>query len=160
MQADEAFRCKRRSDILARGEYGSCDFVPPRPRARLVVTQDVVDRMAAISPPQTAAHPSYDGGAILDAVPAVILETDAKGQLRFVNRRWQDYAGQSAEAALGSGWVEATHPGDRERLVAEWQAAVRASREFAIEFRFLRPDGTTMWAAGHASPIRATDGSG
>ncbi|HEY8846827.1 MAG TPA: PAS domain-containing protein, partial [Candidatus Limnocylindrales bacterium] len=115
--------------------------------------------MAAISPPQTAALPSYDGSAILDAVPAVILETDAEGQLRFVNRRWQDYAGRSAESALGSGWAEAIHPGDRERLVAEWQAAVLASREFAIEFRFLRPDGSTMWAAGHVSPIRAIDGS-
>ena len=144
--------------MLAHWEYGSCDLVPVRPRARLVVTQDVVDPMAAISPPQTAALPSYDGSAILDAVPAGIFVTDADGRCLFVNQRWQAYAGVSAEAALGFGWMEAIHPADREHIVAESEAAVRAGSEFAIEFRFLRPNGTTLWATGHAVPIRAADG--
>lgn len=106
----------------------------------------------------TAALAPSGPSDLLDAVPAGIFETDADGKCRFVNRQWQTYAGMSAEAALGSGWVEAIHPADREHLVAEWQAAVGASLEFGIEFRFLRPDGTTMWAAGQASPIRAIDG--
>ncbi|HEY8990158.1 MAG TPA: PAS domain-containing protein, partial [Candidatus Limnocylindrales bacterium] len=114
--------------------------------------------MAAISPPQTAALPSYDGSAILDAVPAGIFVTDADGRCLFVNQRWQAYAGVSAEAALGFGWMEAIHPADREHIVAESEAAVRAGSEFAIEFRFLRPNGTTLWATGHAVPIRAADG--
>lgn len=96
--------------------------------------------------------------AVLDAVPAGIFETDADGRCRFVNRRWETYAGLSAERALGHGWVEAVHPADRETVVAEWQSAVLAGREFALEFRFLRPDGTTKWAAGNASPIRDGDG--
>jgi len=91
-------------------------------------------------------------------VPAGIFETDAEGQCRYVNRRWQSYAGMSAEAAMGYGWMEAIHPADRERLAAEWQAAVAAERELAIEFRVLRPDGTTMWATGQAAPIRTVDG--
>jgi diguanylate cyclase (GGDEF)-like protein/PAS domain S-box-containing protein len=110
------------------------------------------------SRPPTAALAPDGRSAILDVVPAGIFETDADGRCRFVNRRWQAYAGLAAEAALGSGWVDAIHPADREYLVAEWQAAVAARREFAVEFRFLRPDGTTMWAAGQASPIRAADG--
>ena len=96
--------------------------------------------------------------AVLDAVPAGIFETDAAGQCRYVNRRMQAYMGQSAEEALGLGWVRSIHPADRDEMVAAWQAAVVASREFSMEFRFARPDGTTMWAAGQASPIRATDG--
>jgi diguanylate cyclase (GGDEF)-like protein/PAS domain S-box-containing protein len=107
--------------------------------------------------PQSAALASDGRSAVLDAIPAGIFETDADGQCRFVNRRWQAYAGLSAEAALGSGWVEAIHPADRDHLVAAWHAAVAEGREFDIEFRFLRPDGTTMWAAGNASPI-TTDG--
>ena len=109
-------------------------------------------------PRQTATLGTDGRSAILDAVPAGIFETDPEGQCRFVNRRWQAYAGLSADAALGSGWVEAIHPADRETVAAEWQAAVLANREFALEYRFLRPDGTTLWAAGHASPIRAPDG--
>ncbi len=110
------------------------------------------------SRPQTATLPANGRGAILDAVPAGIFETDGDGQCRFVNTRWQAYAGLSAEAALGSGWIEAIHPADRALVVAEWQSAVLESREFGLEYRFLRPDGTTLSAAGHASPIRDTNG--
>ena len=108
--------------------------------------------------PQAAALAPNARSAVLDALAAGIFETDAAGQCRFVNRRWQAYAGMSAEAAMGSGWTAAIHPADRERVVEEWQAATAECREFAVEFRFLRPDRTTMWAAGAASPIRAVDG--
>jgi diguanylate cyclase (GGDEF)-like protein/PAS domain S-box-containing protein len=114
--------------------------------------------MLDTSEQHTAALTAYDRSVILDAVPAGIFETDADGQGRFVNRWFLEYTGLSAEQAAGSGWVEAIHPADRERVVAEWMTAVAASREIAIEFRFLRSDGTTLWAAGHASPIRAADG--
>jgi diguanylate cyclase (GGDEF)-like protein/PAS domain S-box-containing protein len=106
----------------------------------------------------TAPLATNGRSAILDDVPAGIFETDAEGQCRFVNRRWQAYAGLSAKAALGSGWAEAIHPADRDRVFAEWEAAVAERREFGLEYRFLRPDGTIMWAAGHASPILATSG--
>jgi PAS domain S-box-containing protein len=115
-------------------------------------------QMTDTLPPQTAALATNGRSAILDVVPAGIFETDPDGQCRFVNQRWQAYAGLSAEAALGSGWIEAIHPADRETVAAEWQAAVLANREFALEYRFLRPDGTTVWVAGHASAIRAADG--
>src|SRR5580765_1134399 len=108
--------------------------------------------------PLTTALAADSRSAILDAVPAGIFESDADGQGRYVNRSFLDYTGLSPEQAAGSGWVEAIHPADRERVVGEWLAAVAAKREIAIEFRFLRPDGTQMWAAGHAGPIRAADG--
>jgi len=106
-----------------------------------------------------AASLATDGrSAILNVVPTGIFEADADGHVRFVNRRWQTYAGISAEAGLGDGWVQAIHPDDRAHVVAEWHAAVLANREFTVEFRFLRPDGTTMLTAGNASPIRDGDG--
>jgi diguanylate cyclase (GGDEF)-like protein/PAS domain S-box-containing protein len=114
--------------------------------------------MLDTSEPHTEALAAYDRSLILDAVPAGIFETDADGQGRFVNRAFLEYTGMSAEEAAGSGWAEAIHPADRERVVTEWLAAVAGKREIAIEFRFLRPDGTTMWAAGYAGPIRAADG--
>jgi diguanylate cyclase (GGDEF)-like protein/PAS domain S-box-containing protein len=114
--------------------------------------------MLDTSEPHTAALAAYDRSTILDAVPAGIFEADADGQGRFVNRWFLEYTGLSAEEAAGTGWVEAIHPADRERVVAEWVAAVAAKREIAIEFRFLRPDGTTLWAAGQAGPVRAADG--
>jgi diguanylate cyclase (GGDEF)-like protein/PAS domain S-box-containing protein len=154
---DDAVRYKRRRDTLARGEYRSFDLAlaPKRERSSF---RTASIRMTDSSRLQTPALPTPGRSAILDAVPAGIFETDPAGECRYVNRRWQVYAGMSAEAALGSGWIDAIHPADRDVVVAEWQAAVLASRDFALEFRFLRPDGTTMWAAGSASAIRAADG--
>jgi diguanylate cyclase (GGDEF)-like protein/PAS domain S-box-containing protein len=108
--------------------------------------------------PEQTAPGKTSRSAAFDAVPAAIFETDANGACRYVNRRWQAYTGLSPESALGFGWVDAIHPADREQLVAAWQAAVAEGRELAVEFRFLRPDGSTMWAAGNASPIRAAGG--
>jgi diguanylate cyclase (GGDEF)-like protein/PAS domain S-box-containing protein len=154
---DDAVRYKRRRDTLARGEYRSFDLALAPERACSSFRTASI-RMTDSSRLQTPALPTPRRSAILDAVPAGIFETDPAGECRYVNLRWQAYAGISAEAALGSGWIEAIHPADREVVAAEWQAAVLASREFALEYRFLRPDGTTMWAAGFASPIRAADG--
>jgi diguanylate cyclase (GGDEF)-like protein/PAS domain S-box-containing protein len=109
-------------------------------------------------PSAAAAAESRHRAAALDLVPAGIFETDAHGQCRFVNRRWQEYTGVSGTAALGTGWANAVHPLDRDNVVAEWQAAVAERREFALEFRFLRPDGAIRWAAGRASPICGKDG--
>jgi diguanylate cyclase (GGDEF)-like protein/PAS domain S-box-containing protein len=122
----------------------------------LLISDSSPPHLAALA--ITAALATDGRSAVLDTVPAGIFETDADGLGRFVNRWFLDYAGLSAEAALGYGWAEAVHPADRERVAAEWLTAVAASREVSIEFRFLRPDGTTMWVAGHASPIRAADG--
>ena len=146
-----------RTDSLDCGEYGCRDLA--RSRGGSFVAQDVLHSLMPISShPRSAALAPNGRTAVLDALAAGIFETDSAGQCRFVNRRWQLYAGMSAEAAMGSGWAAAIHPADREHVVAEWQAATAECREFAVEFRFLRPDGTTMWAAGAASPIRAVDG--
>jgi diguanylate cyclase (GGDEF)-like protein/PAS domain S-box-containing protein len=156
LQQDETFRYIRRRDTHGGGEYRS--FYLARSRVATSCAGRPLIRMTDTLPPRTAALATKGRSTVLDAVPAGIFETDPDGQCRFVNRRWQAYAGLSAEAARGSGWVEAIHPADREFVVAEWQAAVLASREFALEFRFLRPDGTTLWATGNASPIRAANG--
>jgi len=41
--------------------------------------------------------------------------------------------------------LEAIHPADRARVVAEMHESVSASRPFTSRYRILRPDGTTSW---------------
>src|SRR4026209_2554393 len=100
--------------------------------------------------PQVAALAAKGRGALLDALAAGIFETGSRGQCRFVNRRWQLYAGMSAEAAMGSGWVAAIHPADREHVVAEWQAATAAGPAVAGEIRVLRPAPPPHGGGGRA----------
>jgi diguanylate cyclase (GGDEF)-like protein/PAS domain S-box-containing protein len=90
--------------------------------------------------------------------PIGIFETDASGAATFVNDRWCEFAGLSAADALGAGWTAAVHLDDRERVVDEWQAAVSEGREFSLEYRFRRPDGSSVWLDGRARSHRGSDG--
>ena len=82
--------------------------------------------------------------------PVGIFRTDARGECVYVNERWCEIAGVSAERALGQGWVQGIHPEDRERVFAAWSASVREQRPFALEYRFRRPDGILTWVMGQA----------
>jgi diguanylate cyclase (GGDEF)-like protein/PAS domain S-box-containing protein len=118
----------------------------PRPAA--------VSERVARSTPRAGA----DRLAGLEHLPIAIFESDTHGACRFVNARWCEHAGLSQEAALGDGWTAAIHPDDRDGVVAAWRACVRDGREFQLEYRFQRPDGTTTWVAGRAASLRGAEG--
>ncbi len=77
--------------------------------------------------------------------PVGLFLSDASGEVIYVNTRWCGMAGISAEDAMGDGWIEALHPGDRERVVAGWRRAVETGGDIHEQFRFLKPDGSVTW---------------
>jgi diguanylate cyclase (GGDEF)-like protein/PAS domain S-box-containing protein len=91
--------------------------------------------------------------------PVGIFQTQADGERTFVNDRWCELAGMRREAAVGEGWLAAVHPDDRAGVETEWRGAVEERRDFAIEYRFLRPDGTVVWVAGSATLLDPGDPS-
>jgi len=90
--------------------------------------------------------------------PVGVFVSDVDGACIFVNERWCELAGMSAEAALGDGWVAAVHPDDLERVRTEWTSASAAGRDSVIEYRFRRPDGSEKWIQGFAAAHRRADG--
>ncbi len=91
--------------------------------------------------------------------PVGIFRTDTAGQTTYVNPRWCEISGLSAEAALGDGWLEAVHPEDRERLAAAWKKAVGEQAVSTSEYRFLKPDGSVAWVIGQAVPEKDIAGN-
>jgi diguanylate cyclase (GGDEF)-like protein/PAS domain S-box-containing protein len=89
--------------------------------------------------------------------PVGIFQTQGDGERTFVNDRWCELSGMPREAAVGEGWLAAIHSEDRARVEAEWNSAVADRRDFALEYRFLRPDGTAVWVAGAATALDADD---
>jgi PAS domain S-box-containing protein len=77
--------------------------------------------------------------------PVGIFETDEHGEYLFVNEKWCELAGMSAEEARGAAWSHILDPGDQDRISAEWRAATNAGREFATEFRVSTPQGEATW---------------
>ncbi len=86
--------------------------------------------------------------------PVGIYQLDGRGECRFVNQRWCEISGLSAEQAAGLGWTATQHPEDRERIAAAWSEAWASGREWTMDYRFLRPDGTIAWVNGSAVALR------
>ncbi|MBE9157097.1 response regulator [Nodosilinea sp. LEGE 06152] len=90
--------------------------------------------------------------------PVGIFLTNAEGRCTYVNDRWCQVAQLSPQAALGNGWAAAVHPEDRQRVLDEWEKAFQAQQEFALEFRYLRTDGSVAWVFSQAMPLFSSDG--
>jgi PAS domain S-box-containing protein len=55
-------------------------------------------------------------------------------------------------------WLALIHPGDRERVVADMQRALRETLSLDNEFRVLWPNGSTRWLAGKGTVFCGEDG--
>jgi len=97
--------------------------------------------------------------ALVDHVPVGIFETDARGECVFVNPRWCEMTGCTAEQSLGKGWMTALHPDDRERMFGAWFDAVSAGREFDLRYRLRTAQGATVWVHGKAGALRNEAGT-
>ena len=84
--------------------------------------------------------------------PVGIFRTDVSGFTTFVNPRWCEISGLTAEEALGDGWLSAVHQEDRTGLSEEWHDAARTLRASRVDYRFVRPDGSIAWVMGQAVP--------
>jgi PAS domain S-box-containing protein len=84
------------------------------------------------------------------AAPVAIFRFDVQLNCTYVNHRWCEMTGRSAESALGRGWIKALHPDDRNHALEELNYLhEHASPDSHFlktgEGRHLRPDGTINW---------------
>lgn len=109
---------------------------------------------------ETDKHgPDADFRAIADHAPVIMWLTEPGGACVYLNRRWRDLTGQSEVEALGYGWLDAIHPGDREMSARIFEAAVAERGEFRIEYRVRAADGRYVWAIDAGAPRFGADGS-
>jgi formate hydrogenlyase transcriptional activator len=92
--------------------------------------------------------------AILDAIPTIAWCKLPDGSNEFVNQRWQEYTGISAEEARGQGWQAAVHPEDLPKLSEKWAEIVASGRSGEFEGRLRRHDGTFHWVLARFEPVR------
>lgn len=90
----------------------------------------------------------------MEYLPVGVFETDGEGKYVYVNQKWQEIAGMSAETAQALGWTKNLHPDDREAVLEAWSATVRQLIPFRMEYRLLRPDGAVVWVYGQAQSKR------
>ena len=77
----------------------------------------------------------------------------------FLNQRWLDYTGMTADQAVGWGWGEAIHPDDRKGVIEYWQSCLASGVPGETEARMRRFDGAYRWFLFRASPLRDESGT-
>lgn len=91
---------------------------------------------------------------LTEIAPVGIFLTDGLSEAcEYVNRRWQEITGCSAEEALNGEWVNSVYPQDWDDLVVEWENSLPQNTPFTLEYRFRLPDQTVRWVSGISVPI-------
>ena len=122
---------------------------------------DVTDRREATE----AVRLSEERYRVLtEAVPHVVWNANAAGEVTYFNRRWLEYTALPLDRAFGRGWLDALHPEDRDRVLTAWRATVTnavagGADRFSHELR-LRDvrTGGYRWFLSVAVPLRLSDG--
>ena len=88
----------------------------------------------------------------LDTSPIGIFITDAQGDRSYVNKKWCDLTGLSANEANHRCWIQAVHPDDRIRCKQEWNRALGYLSYYQSKHRYVRK-GKDIWVLTQAFPI-------
>src|SRR5882672_8599029 len=96
---------------------------------------------------------------VVDTIPAIVWSALPDGSNAYVNSRFVEYSGMSAEHLAGSGWHAATHPDDLQRHERKWLACVRTGEVFEDEVRFRLADGQYRWHLQRGVPLRDEEGN-
>ena len=91
---------------------------------------------------------------VIDTIPTMAWCNLPDGSNEFVNRRWLEYTGLSAEESHGSGWQVAIHPDDARALAEKWRGSLVSGEPGEMEARLRRHDGLFRWFLMRVEPLR------
>jgi len=95
----------------------------------------------------------------IDTIPALVWSARPDGSNTYVNKRFVEYTGLSAEQTAGPGWQALIHPDDLDRHASKWREAVATGKPHENEVRSRRSDGQYRWQLDRGLPLRDEDGN-
>jgi PAS domain S-box-containing protein len=122
-------------------------------KARDELEVKVTERTAELRQSETELR------GVIDSIPAVVWSTLPDGSNTYVNKRFVEYSGSSAEQTAGLGWQALIHPDDLEQHTSKWMEAVATGNPHENEVRSLRSDGQYRWQLDRGVPLRDEDGN-
>lgn len=97
--------------------------------------------------------------AVFDQATVGIARVAPDGRFLEVNDCFCTIVGHSRERLMRGDFQQITHPDDLEADLANVARLVSgAASSYAMEKRYVRPDGTLVWAALHVALVRDADG--
>ena len=90
--------------------------------------------------------------------PHGIVETDAQGNLIWANRAYLDMVKRHPEEVANQGWRNVISEDDRERVVREWNYAVKDCRDFFSRFNIVDSNANPIKVEARCLAMRDDDG--
>ena len=101
--------------------------------------------------------------ALIDQLPAAIYvdSPDPEGPTYYVSPQIRDLLGVTPADYIQKAdiWESLIHPEDRDQLIAEYRRWLETGVPEAGDYRYIRPDGTTVWIHDRSKLVRDTDGT-
>ena len=95
---------------------------------------------------------------LAETLPSVVWTAAPDGAITYVNQRWLEYTGLTAEENARDWPRRVLHPDDYERCLGAWTDALRR-QDYEVEVRNRRHDGVYRWFISRASPLRDSEGT-
>ncbi len=129
--------------------------VYPSPTGLSIFVRDISDRKRIEA---TLRQREQRFREMADNAPMMVWVTDPTGFCTYLSRSWYEFSGQTEATGLGFGWLEATHPADREAAKDIFVNANERQVAFQIEYRLQRKDGLYRTCIDAARPWFDADG--
>jgi PAS domain S-box-containing protein len=135
---------------------GRCRFDETGKPARFPgAAVDITDRKAS---EQAAREADGRFHLMAESMAQKIYTASPTGGIDYLNQQWAEFSGVPLEQLAGRGWLEITHPDDREEAVRRWNESIEQGHPFEFELRQRRRDGGYRWHLSRAHPIRDAEG--
>ena len=95
---------------------------------------------------------------MIEQASAGIARVDSTGLVVSANARFAEILGLSPKAAIGIRTSHVTHPEDIAPTLAMLHSVTATGNAGQIEKRYLRPDGSTVWALTSLAPLKLDGG--
>lgn len=91
-------------------------------------------------------------------LPQIIWVGNSSGEVEYVNERWTEYTGLSAQQSTMGGALRVIHPDDLRRVLASWTEALQSGAPYEAEMRLRAADGSYAWFLVRSLPVRNAGG--
>jgi PAS domain S-box-containing protein len=95
--------------------------------------------------------------AVAEASPALTWQVDTHGNAVFLNQRFMEMFGMTADMLMPTGWQSIIHPDDASGYVAALQQALRDRSRFQQRVRVKTARGEWRWLKSYALPWFTAD---
>jgi PAS domain S-box-containing protein len=95
--------------------------------------------------------------SLVEATAAIVWRATGDGEILDAPL-WTEFTGQTEDEYRGSGWLDALHPEDRERIHEAWRRALDKGEPVQGEYRLRHRRHGYRWVAARGVPILEVEG--